>query len=95
MEFEWDDGKACLNASKHGVSFELAALAFGDEFALVFEDDRRDYGEIREILVGRPSTSHAQCLVVVFTEKWNGRVRLISARRATRREARWYSEQRH
>ena len=50
--FEWDDGKAAANVAKHGVSFEQAREAFKDPFAVEFEDDRRDYGENRYILLG-------------------------------------------
>ena len=51
-DFEWDDAKAAQNWANHGVSFETARLAFDDPFAVVREDQRRDYGEDRYVLVG-------------------------------------------
>ena len=51
-DFEWDDGKAAQNWANHGVSFETARLAFDDPFAVVREDQRRDYGEDRYVLLG-------------------------------------------
>ena len=92
MQFEWDDRKAVENKAKHGISFEVAALTFTDEAALIFEDDRDDYKELREILIGRPS-SERQCLLVVFTEREAEMIRIISARKATRAETDLYYEQ--
>jgi uncharacterized DUF497 family protein len=92
MEFEWDDTKAHQNKVKHGISFEVAALTFEDEAAIILEDDRSDYGEIREILIGRP-LSERQCLLVVFTERDLNLIRIISARKATRAETKLYYEQ--
>jgi hypothetical protein len=45
MQIEWDSDKAALNANKHGISFELAALVFLDDDRLIAIDDRFDYGE--------------------------------------------------
>ena len=92
MEFEWNDTKADSNKVKHGISFEVAALAFEDEAAIIFEDDRNDYGETREILIGRPLLER-QCLLVVFTERDENLIRIISARKATRAETKLYYEQ--
>ena len=82
MEFEWDDTKAAENARVHGVSFAQAALAFGDPFAVEWIDLRDDYGEERIILLGM---SGGQILTVVYTERGE-RIRIISARGATRNE---------
>lgn len=92
-EFEWDEDKARANKRKHGISFEVAALAFEDESALIFEDDPFDYEEVREILIGRPSKDLEQCLLVVFTERFDDLIRIISAKRATRTETDRYYEQ--
>ena len=51
-DFEWDDEKAAQNLANHGVSFEVARLAFSDAFAVVREDRRQNYGEDRFILIG-------------------------------------------
>lgn len=87
--FEWDKAKAAANEAKHGVSFELAALAFKDPFAIERIDDRRQYGEERFILIGMAKDV---VLFVVYTER-AVRIRLISARRATKQEHDDYVEQ--
>lgn len=89
IEFEWDDDKAAENFRKHGVSFEFAAKAFRDPFAVEWIDDRQDYGEERTVLLGMADGS---ILIVVYTER-ESRIRLISARRATKNEQDiYYSE---
>jgi len=80
--FEWDDAKAAANLAKHGVNFEQARAVFDDPFALILSDDSAP-GEERWRLIGM-SGGHA--LFVVFSEPANGRRRMISVRRATRRE---------
>jgi len=82
LSFEWDDEKADENYDKHGVSFELAKLVFEDLLAVERIDDRHDYGEERFILIGM---ARAEVLFVVYTER-EERIRLISARRATKQE---------
>jgi len=89
LDFEWDDDKAAANVRKHGVSFEQAALAFRDLFAVEWLDIRESYGEERIILVG---TSQGQILAVVYTER-EERIRIISARRATKHEKDTYFHQ--
>lgn len=81
-DFEWDDAKAAANWAKHGVSFETARLAFEDAFALLEIDQSAAYGEERLILTGMV---RGVILVVVHTER-DGRTRIISARKATKRE---------
>jgi hypothetical protein len=90
LEFEWDEAKARANERKHGVSFERAKQAFTDPLAIVLLDDREDYGEERFVLIGLGGTS---ILFVAYTERGD-RVRIISARRATRHEQEAYQEQR-
>lgn len=80
--FEWDRAKAAANYAKHGVSFAFATLAFDDPFAIERVDNRRRYGEERFILIGM---AQDDVLFVAYTER-EDRIRLISARRATRRE---------
>jgi hypothetical protein len=78
------------NRQAHGVSFELATTVFRDSIALEFQDDREDYGEERFIIVGM---AEGQVLLfVAFTER-SDRIRIISARRATKREQDFYFEQ--
>lgn len=95
MKFEWDENKALENRRKHQITFETATLAFEDESAIIFEDNRFEYDEIREILIGRPLSEKEHCLFVVYTERTQDVIRIISARRATRAETRWYHEQNH
>ena len=88
MDTEWDPAKARANFRKHRVRFADAVSALEDTMAVsILDDEGAD--EERWISVGTDSLS--RILVVVYT--WRGeRVRLISARRATRREARQYEE---
>jgi uncharacterized DUF497 family protein len=82
MPFEWDETKAAENYAKHGVSFETATEVFRDPFAVERLDDREHYGEDRFILIG---IAEGVVLTVVYTER-NSRIRIISARQATRHE---------
>jgi uncharacterized DUF497 family protein len=87
LEFEWDDHKAVSNLQKHGIAFADAVSAVEDEFALTIPDDF--LGEGRFVTIGRDVLGRT--LVVVYA--WRGdRVRIVSARRATRRERRKYEE---
>lgn len=83
LEFEWDERKAGANFKKHGVSFLEAASAFLDELSLVIADPDHSEEENRFVLVGQ--SVHGRVLVVVHVER-GVRLRIISARRATRRE---------
>jgi uncharacterized protein len=79
MRFEWDEGKALMNARKHRVSFEQAQQVFDDPRAIPFEDLRHSVSdETRYLLVGMSSIG---LLFVSFTVR-DEVVRLISARRA-------------
>ena len=91
MRFEWNKAKASTNLDKHGVKFELAVTAFDDPFALVTDDSKHSTKtERREWLMGE---SDEGVLVVVFTIRNNGKIRrIISARKAKRRERRRYEE---
>jgi uncharacterized DUF497 family protein len=88
LEFEWDDAKARANARKHAVTFERARSAFADSRAVAVLDDREDYGEERFILLGMAEET---LLFVAYTERGE-RVRIISARRATRHEQTIYKQ---
>ena len=89
LAFEWNPEKAAANALKHGVRFEEAATAFADPLSVTISDPDHSVGEARYILIGRSLVS--RMLVVVHLER-GARVRLISARLATRRERRVYEE---
>ena len=89
LEFEWDEGKAAFNQRKHRVTFEEAATVFADSLAAIFEDEGHSEEEQREIIIGH--SAEDQLLLVCFTER-AGAIRIISARRATKRERRDYEE---
>jgi len=83
LSFEWDPAKAAANLAKHGLSFQLAATAFGDPRSLTIPDPKHSLTENRLVLLGR--TSDGSIVVVVHVERGD-RIRLISARRASRKE---------
>ncbi len=88
MEFEWDDGKNVLNRRHHKIDFADAVHIFLDEKRVEREDIRTDYGEQRYQTVG---VTKFGVLVVVFTLRDdNNVIRLISARKATKREKQAY-----
>ncbi len=86
MGFEWDPTKNVANQQKHGIRFDEAKDIF-DGPILTRADDGQDYGESRNISLG--ALSPDAVLVVVHTERGNT-VRLISARKANRRERKLY-----
>ncbi|CAN1208962.1 BrnT family toxin [Tumidithrix helvetica PCC 7403] len=86
MEVEWDPNKAATNLQKHGVRFSDAESVLFDPNALSFEDTTAQ-GEQRFIVIGMDHLW--RLLVVVYTDRGN-RVRLISARSATRSERQKY-----
>lgn len=88
LVFEWDRRKAQTNLRKHRVSFTEAALVFSDPLARIFVDEDHSAAERREIIVGHSR----RLLVVCFTERAKDRVRIISARSATRGEQQDYEE---
>ena len=89
IRFEWDPAKAKANVRKHGVSFEEAQSVFFDEFAVQFFDEEHSAEEERFLMLGM--SSEARLLLVCHCERRAGRViRIISARRATKRESTYY-----
>ena len=89
LSFEWDAAKAAANRRKHRVSFAQAAQAFLDPFAVEWIDARETHGEERSVLLGM---SAGVLLNLVCTER-SDRIRIISARRATRHEQVHYLRQ--
>jgi len=90
LELEWHDAKAEANLQAHGVSFDLAKTVFQDPFAIERLADREDYGEERFVIVGMAAGSVV--MFVAFTGR-EGRIRIISARRATQNEQDDYFQQ--
>ena len=89
VNFQWDEYKARTNLAKHGVSFEEAATAFGDPLSLTIPDPAHSQVEDRWITLGH--SHQRKLLVVVHTERGDN-IRIISARRAGRRERKSYEE---
>jgi len=88
--FKWDSTKASSNEKKHGVSFQEAATAFMDPFSLTIHDPDHSDEEDRFILMGR--TFRDRDVVIVHTYR-DDQIRIISARRANRREKDQYEKQ--
>lgn len=89
MEFEWDENKAAANLSKHEVSFNEAKTVFEDPLFVIFYDPIHSSEEQRYIIIGQ--SDRKRVLIVAFTERGNV-IRLISARKATRKEREDYEE---
>jgi len=86
--FEWDENKNRQNIRKHGFDFADAEEMFGG--ILLFSPDvRKDYGESRWVGIG---TIRGRTAVVVFTERGPETIRIISLRKATRRESEHYKK---
>jgi hypothetical protein len=90
MEFEWDRQKAKYNLRKHGVSFEEASSVFSDVLANVYEDPDHSVHEKRLLIVG--TSVRGRLLNISFADRGQ-RIRIISARRLTRREKKLYEEE--
>jgi uncharacterized DUF497 family protein len=86
MEYEWDPGKSATNLHKHRISFADAVAVFSDELALMLADDFTD--EERFIILG--TDAFGRLLVVVYSWRGENRIRIISARKATRHERKQY-----
>ncbi len=89
LEFEWDSDKADRNLREHGVSFDDATTVFRDRLSITITDPDHSASEHRFIDIGM--SHRGELLVVSYTER-SDRIRIISARRATRAERRNYEE---
>ena len=89
MIFRWDSAKAAANLTKHGVDFSEAATVLEDPLSTTFPDREHSRLERRYVTVGM--SANRRLLVVSHTEKGDV-VRIISVRRTTRRERRFYEE---
>lgn len=90
LVFEWDPRKARSNYRKHGVDFAEAVSVFGNPLARIFGDEEHSVEELQEIIIGHSTPK--RLLLVCFTEREAGRIRIISARRATKAEQLDYEE---
>jgi hypothetical protein len=89
VNFEWDPAKARQNLRKHRVSFQEAATAFGDPLAVTYADPDHSASEQRFITVGMSGTRRV--LVVAHADRGES-IRIISARKTTKREREHYEE---
>jgi hypothetical protein len=91
VRFEWDEAKAAANRAKHGIAFNEAATALGDSLGWTYPDDEHSELEQRWITIAKSEAG--RILVVAHTDHGEGTIRIISARRATRKEREYYEEE--
>lgn len=89
MEFEWNPDKAEKNEVKHDMEFEEASTVFGDALSTTFPDPNHSIRESRYVTIGL--SRYDRLLVVSHTDRGT-RIRIISARKATKQERRFYAE---
>jgi uncharacterized protein len=95
FDFEWDPRKALSNLQKHRVSFDEAATVFMDALALTVYDTATSQGEERWFTLGFDTSGRLLAVAHTYEDigPGRGRVRIISAREATKRERRYYEEE--
>ena len=91
IKFEWDDNKNQANIKKHGISFEEAASVFQDEGALIIADEEHSESEERFILIGFSFKANLLVVCHCYREK-DSAIRIISARKADKKERQKYIE---
>jgi uncharacterized DUF497 family protein len=91
LRFEWDERKNRSNRTKHGVWFEEAETVFDDPNAHIFADPEHSDEEDRFIVLGVSSVARLLVVVHCYRES-NSTIRIISARKATKKESRFYEE---
>jgi uncharacterized DUF497 family protein len=85
--FEWDENKNALNRQRHKIDFADAIQVFFDAWRITRHDTRNNYGEDRYQVIGM---AYERILFVVYTERHGNTIRIISARKATKRERNAY-----
>jgi len=90
LQFEWNPEKAQVNLKKHRVSFKEACTVFDDPLFITFLDEEHSIYEERYITIGLSKMNHL--LLVAHTDR-KGKIRIISARKATNNEQRFYEEE--
>ena len=91
LRFTWDDRKSEANTRKHGVTFEEAATTFNDEYAREFHDPDHSEDEDRFLLLGLSARLRVLVVCHCFRES-EALIRIISARKADKREQHDYWE---
>lgn len=89
LRFEWDERKAAANAKKHGVSFDEARSVFVDERARLISDPDHSEDENRFVLLGLSSALRILLVCHCYRSE-DGVIRIISARKATAGESKFY-----
>lgn len=87
-EFQWDDAKAAANVAKHGITFEMACLAFEDPLILEWLDSSQAADELRFACL---AMVEQRVLAIAYTMRGDA-IRIISARRAEAFERRRYAD---
>lgn len=89
MHFEWDKNKNQINENKHGINFTEASTEFFDEKAILFDDPEHSEQEERFLLLGMSKTAKV-CIVCHCYRETDTVIRIISARKATKKETERY-----
>ncbi len=85
LKFEWDENKNVINIEKHGINFAEAKTVFYDESAILFDDPEHSEDESRFILLGLSEKANV-CIVCHCYRESDSVIRIISARKATKKE---------
>lgn len=91
LRFDWDERKNKANRTKHGIWFEEALSVFSDPHGRLFYDPEHSEAEDRFILLGMSSAARILVVVHCYRDS-DSLIRIISARKAARKEARFYEE---
>ena len=83
IKFEWNENKNISNVEKHGISFKIASRVFDDKKYITFSDNRDNYYESREVIIGK--VKNELLVTVIYTER-DESIRIISARKANKTE---------
>lgn len=89
LSFEWDENKNRINQKKHGITFEEASTVFYDDLAILFDDPEHSQEEERFILLGMSDAANV-CIVCHCYRASETVIRIISARKATKKEEERY-----
>lgn len=87
--FDWDESKNLINQNKHGIDFAEASSVFYDERAILFDDPEHSEDEERFLLLGMSQNANV-CIVCHCYRESDTVIRIISARKATRKEQERY-----
>lgn len=91
MTFEWDEAKNKINIKKHDIDFVEAKTVFYDERGIVFNDPEHSNSEDRFIIIGKSIQSNI-CIVCHCYKEHEEVIRIISARKATKKEVNRYAQ---